>query len=82
MHFGTGPGHADAFVDLDPYILDEHLSEIEVCSRVSKSVFFLVSSTCNSSLRARICGGNNGNFFTLDEGKAMLASKRQLRMSD
>lgn len=43
MHFGTGPGSADAFVDLDPYILDEHLNEIEICSRVSKSVFFLVS---------------------------------------
>lgn len=43
MHFGTGPDHLGAFVDLDPYILDEHLVEIEVCSRVSKSVFFLVS---------------------------------------
>lgn len=43
MHFGTGPGHTDAIVDYDPYILDEHLSEIEICSRVSKSVFFLVS---------------------------------------
>lgn len=44
MHFGTGPGHSDALTDSDPYILDEHLSEIEICSRVSKSVFFLVSS--------------------------------------
>lgn len=43
MHFGTGPGHTDSFADLDPYILDEHLSEIEVCSRASKSIFFLVS---------------------------------------
>lgn len=43
MHFGTGPGHLDASTDLDPYILEEHLSEIEICSRFSKSVFFLVS---------------------------------------
>lgn len=41
MHFGTGP--TSTATDLDPYILDEHLSEIEICSRVSKSVFFLVS---------------------------------------
>lgn len=50
MHFGTGPGNGDAFVDLDPYILDEHLSEIEVCCRVSKSVFFLVSSVSSLCL--------------------------------
>lgn len=33
----------DAVVDLDPYILDEHLKEIEICSKVSKSIFFIVS---------------------------------------
>lgn len=43
MHFGTGPVNMDAVVDLDPYILDEHLKEIEVCSKVSKSTFFIVS---------------------------------------
>lgn len=43
MHFGTGPDNMDAVVDLDPYILDEHLKEIEICSKVSKSIFFIVS---------------------------------------
>lgn len=43
MHFGTGPVNMDAVVDLDPYILDEHLEEIEICSKVSKSIFFIVS---------------------------------------
>lgn len=43
MHFGTGPVNMDAVVDLDPYILDEHLQEIDVCSKVSKSIFFIVS---------------------------------------
>lgn len=42
MHFGTGPDSMNVS-DLDPYILDEHLSEIEICSKVSRSVFFLVS---------------------------------------
>lgn len=42
MHFGTGPD-PDALTDMDPYILDEHLTEIEICSRFSKSIFFLVS---------------------------------------
>lgn len=44
MHFGTGPDSMNV-IDLDPYILDEHLSEIEICSRRSRSVFFLVSRT-------------------------------------
>lgn len=43
MHFGTGPDNMDAVVDLDPYILQEHLKEIEICSKVSKSVYFIVS---------------------------------------
>lgn len=43
MHFGTGPGHLDALTDNDPYILNEHLDEIEICGRDSKSIFFLVS---------------------------------------
>lgn len=43
MHFGTGPANSDALTDLDPHILDEHLSEIETCAQVSKSVYFLVS---------------------------------------
>lgn len=43
MHFGTGPGHLDALTDNDPYILNEHLDEIEICARDSKSIFFLVS---------------------------------------
>lgn len=41
MHFGTGPG--EAIVDVDPYRMDDHLSEVMICSRDSKSVFFLVS---------------------------------------
>lgn len=43
MHFGTGPGHLDTLTDNDPYILYEHLDEIEICARDSKSIFFLVS---------------------------------------
>lgn len=42
MHFGTGLDSMNVS-DLDPYILEEHLSEIEICSKVSRSVFFLVS---------------------------------------
>lgn len=48
MHFGTGPDSMNVS-DLDPYILDEHLSEIEICSKVSRSVFFLVSVPCPTS---------------------------------
>ncbi|XP_059616881.1 protein qui-1 isoform X2 [Phlebotomus argentipes] len=39
MHFGTGGG--EAIVDADPYRLDDHLSEVRICMRDSKSVFFL-----------------------------------------
>lgn len=46
MHFGTGPD--GAVVDYDPYVLDDHLREIELCSKVSKSVFFIVSVFCLS----------------------------------
>lgn len=49
MHFGTGPISADALTDIDPYILDVHLSEIGICSQVSKSIFFIVS-TCTTQL--------------------------------
>lgn len=41
IHFGTGSGCT--VVDLDPYVLDDHLYEIETCHRVSKSVFLIVS---------------------------------------
>lgn len=43
MHFGTGPDNMDAIVDLDPHVLNDHLKEIEICSKVSKSTFFIVS---------------------------------------
>ena len=42
MHFGTGPDSQSA-TDLDPYVLDDHLCEIEACHRASKSIFFIVS---------------------------------------
>lgn len=44
MHFGTGP-YQSTLTDVDPYVLDDHLAEIEVCARISKSVFFLVSTS-------------------------------------
>lgn len=43
MHFGTGPDNMDAVTDLDPHVLMDHLTEVEICSQVSKSVFFIVS---------------------------------------
>uniref|UniRef100_A0A1L8DGI8 Putative wd40-repeat-containing subunit of the 18s rrna processing complex n=1 Tax=Nyssomyia neivai TaxID=330878 RepID=A0A1L8DGI8_9DIPT len=39
VHFGTGPGESAA--EVDPYRLDDHLSEVTICRRDSKSVFFL-----------------------------------------
>lgn len=42
MHFGSGPS-ARCQSEFDPYIVDDHLREIQVCSKVSKSVFFIVS---------------------------------------
>uniref|UniRef100_A0A336MN83 CSON004204 protein n=1 Tax=Culicoides sonorensis TaxID=179676 RepID=A0A336MN83_CULSO len=39
MHFGTGPN--GSLVELNPKLLDDHLSEIEICHRDSKSVFFI-----------------------------------------
>lgn len=42
MHFGTGPNSIIAPSELDPYILDDHLSEVITCHRVSKSIFFIV----------------------------------------
>lgn len=41
MHFGTGLTHTT--IDLDPYVLYDHLSEIRACYRASKSAFFIVS---------------------------------------
>ncbi|XP_037046627.1 uncharacterized protein LOC119081650 [Bradysia coprophila] len=41
MHFGTGPEEMETMSELDPYVIDDHLQEIEICSRVSKSVFFI-----------------------------------------
>ncbi|KAJ6644572.1 Protein qui-1 [Pseudolycoriella hygida] len=41
MHFGTGPEEMETMSELDPYVIDDHLHEIEICSRVSKSVFFI-----------------------------------------
>lgn len=43
MHFGTGPEEMETMSELDPYVIDDHLQEIEICSRVSKSIFFIVS---------------------------------------
>lgn len=51
MHFGTGPDSMNV-IDLDPYVLDEHLCEIEICARRSRSVFFLVSIRLLSPSRA------------------------------
>lgn len=45
MHFGTGPEEMETMSELDPYVIDDHLHEIEICSRVSKSIFFIVSYT-------------------------------------
>lgn len=44
MHFGTGPEEMETMSELDPYVIDDHLREIEICNNVSKSVFFIVSS--------------------------------------
>lgn len=41
MHFGTGLSHTT--IDLDPYVLYDHLSEIRSCYRASRSIFFIVS---------------------------------------
>jgi hypothetical protein len=41
MHFGTGLSHTT--IDLDPYVLYDHLSEIRACYRASRSIFFIVS---------------------------------------
>lgn len=41
MHFGTGLTHTS--IDLDPYVLYDHLHEIRTCFRVSRSACFIVS---------------------------------------
>ncbi|XP_058061583.1 protein qui-1 [Anopheles bellator] len=41
IHFGTGSDGLTA-VDLDPYVLEDHLDEIETCQSVSKSIFLIV----------------------------------------
>lgn len=43
MHFGTGPAAVQQLDERDPHVVADHLREIEVCSNVSKSVFFIVS---------------------------------------
>ncbi|XP_055622084.1 protein qui-1 isoform X3 [Toxorhynchites rutilus septentrionalis] len=50
IHFGTGSDYTT--VDLDPYVLEDHLCEIETCHRVSKSVFFMA-----------LLGSRLGNFL-------------------
>lgn len=45
MHFGTGPDEMETISELDPYVIDDHLQEIEICNQVSKSIFFIVSAT-------------------------------------
>ncbi|XP_063698417.1 protein qui-1 isoform X2 [Culicoides brevitarsis] len=49
MHFGTGLN--GALAELNPQYLEDHLSEIEICKRDSKSVFFIA-----------LLGQNLGNF--------------------
>lgn len=39
MHFGTGPN--GALAELNPKLLEDHLTEVEICKRDSKSVFFI-----------------------------------------
>ncbi|ETN64158.1 hypothetical protein AND_004106 [Anopheles darlingi] len=51
IHFGTGCDGLTA-VDLDPYVLEDHLEEIETCRTVSKSVFLIV-----------LLGSRLGNFL-------------------
>uniref|UniRef100_A0A6E8VK53 NWD1/2-like winged helix-turn-helix domain-containing protein n=1 Tax=Anopheles coluzzii TaxID=1518534 RepID=A0A6E8VK53_ANOCL len=51
IHFGTGSDGL-TIVDLDPYVLDDHLEEIETCHCVSKSVFLIV-----------LLGSRLGNFL-------------------
>ncbi|XP_055611687.1 protein qui-1 isoform X2 [Uranotaenia lowii] len=50
VHFGTGSDCTA--VDLDPYVLADHLEEIETCHRVSKSVFLVI-----------LLGSRLGNFL-------------------
>ncbi|XP_053677511.1 protein qui-1 [Anopheles nili] len=51
IHFGTGSDELTA-VDLDPYVVEDHLQEIETCHSVSKSVFLIV-----------LLGSRLGNFL-------------------
>lgn len=39
MHFGTGPN--GSLAELNPKLLEDHLTEIEICKRDSKNVFFI-----------------------------------------
>lgn len=59
MHFGTGPDAA--IVDLNPHLLDDHLSEIDVCHRYSKSVFCIVSIYSISPVSHFFCHIRNSN---------------------
>lgn len=79
MHFGTGPDSMNVS-DLDPYILDEHLSEIEICSKVSRSVFFLVSFSTPYSvyLQYIMCLLNNINMILIKPDKHFVAFRLRL----
>ncbi|KAG5678699.1 hypothetical protein PVAND_008347 [Polypedilum vanderplanki] len=39
MHFGTGLLHTS--IDLDPYVVYDHLNEIKTCQRASRSIYFI-----------------------------------------
>ena len=48
MHFGTGPSNeTELLSELHRYSIEDHLTEIDVCSKVSKSTFFIVSGLIN-----------------------------------
>lgn len=59
MHFGTGPSSSPASavdVDADPYATEDALSEVAVCHKFSKSIFFIVSHTIEQN-RIPLIGG-------------------------
>ncbi|XP_058122559.1 protein qui-1 [Anopheles ziemanni] len=73
IHFGTG-GDGWTAVDLDPYVLDDHLEEIETCHAVSKSVFLIV-----------LLGSRLGNFLLptkVDPGVLTAIAKRSSATED
>ena len=60
MHFGSGINNST--VDLDPYVLHDHLTEIQTCHRVSRSIFFIVSKF---NLLSNVLNGILIYFFTV-----------------